>query len=67
MPPETTQDSAADDLFRQALDLLTSGGRVAYTVSDACRAADISESYFWKLVAADKIALISYGDRKSVV
>ena len=63
MLPDTTQDSLADDPFQQTLDFLTRGGRVAYTVPEACRAAGISESYFWKLVAANKIALIRYGAR----
>jgi hypothetical protein len=52
-----------DERYEQVLEFLTRDGRYAYPLRDACKAAGISESYGWKLVAANKIVLIRYGPR----
>lgn len=52
-----------DERFEQILEHLTRDGRCAYTLHDACKAAGISESYLWKLVAAEKLILVPVGAR----
>gem|GEM_PF-6374359 len=56
-----------EERFEQILEYLTREGRVAYGLRDACKAAGISESYLWKLVAAGKLALVPFGVRSKRV